>query len=130
MRTGGADHSRDEWAAHVRAAAPLRFDGPWPRLSVWQGQADLTVAPENGDLLVTQWCTLHGLDGPGALEQVNNGIERRTWPNEGQPAVEQWTLPNLPHAYPVGERKEFRGRFIEQAPVDATAEIARFFGLQ
>jgi poly(3-hydroxybutyrate) depolymerase len=43
--------------------------------------------------------------------------------------VELWTLPGFPHAYPVGTRDAPPGRFVAQAPVDATAAIARFFGL-
>jgi poly(3-hydroxybutyrate) depolymerase len=113
----------------VRAAAPEGFGGPWPRLSVWQGQADSTVAPGNGDRLATQWCALHGLSEPAAVKRVRDGIEHRTWPNPKQPLVEHWSLADLPHAYPVGERVAARGRFVEQTPVDATAEIARFFRL-
>jgi hypothetical protein len=51
------------------------------------------------------------------------------WPNGRQTQVELWSLPHLPHAYPVGDRVVEPGRFVEQAPVDATAGIARFFGL-
>jgi len=129
MRTGGPDQSPEEWAGRVRAAAPEGFAGSWPRLSIWQGQADTTVAPENGDLLAMQWCALHGLTGPGAIEQVGNGIEHRTWPDRRRPLVEHWSLPNLPHAYPIDERAVVPGRFVQQAPVDATANIARFFEL-
>jgi poly(hydroxyalkanoate) depolymerase family esterase len=129
MRTGGRDQSPEEWAGLVRAAAPEGFTGPWPRLSVWQGQADTTVAPGNGDLLVTQWRALHGLAGPGVVEQAGNGIEHRTWPDRRRPLVEHWSLPNLPHAYPIDEHAVVRGRFVQQAPVDATANIARFFAL-
>jgi hypothetical protein len=39
------------------------------------------------------------------------------------------SLPNLPHAYPIDEHAVVRGRFVQQAPVDATANIARFFAL-
>jgi hypothetical protein len=45
------------------------------------------------------------------------------WPNAKQPQVELWSLPHLPHAYPVGRR------VVEPAQVDATAGIARFLGL-
>jgi poly(hydroxyalkanoate) depolymerase family esterase len=129
MRTGGGDRSPEEWAACARAAAPDGFEGPWPRLSIWQGQADTTVAPANGDLLATQWCALHDLAGPPIINQIGNGIEHRMWRGRGQPFVEHWSLPNLAHAYPVGESVVVRGRFVEQAPIDATAAIARFFNL-
>src|SRR2546430_526103 len=38
-----------------------RHKGPWPRLSVWHGSADLTVNPGNADEIVKQWLDVHGL---------------------------------------------------------------------
>jgi hypothetical protein len=37
--------------------------------------------------------------------------------------------PASAHAYPAGTRVVVPGHYVEQAPVDATAGIARFFGL-
>jgi poly(hydroxyalkanoate) depolymerase family esterase len=129
MASAGPDQTPKEWAALVRAAAPVGFAGPWPRLSVWQGLADTTVAPENGKLLAKQWRALHGLTVPPAAEKVHNGVRHRMWPHGTQPLVELWSLPNFPHAYPAGARVVTPGHFVEPAPVDATEGIARFFGL-
>jgi poly(hydroxyalkanoate) depolymerase family esterase len=129
MASAGPKQSPAAWADHVRAAAPKGFTGPWPRLSIWQGQADTTVAPENATLLATQWRALHGLDAPAMVEQVRNGVTHRVWPDGKKRLVELWSLPLLPHAYPAGTRIVAPGHFVEQAPVDATASIARFFGL-
>jgi poly(hydroxyalkanoate) depolymerase family esterase len=130
MASAGPDQSPEAWAAQVRAAAPAGFDGPWPRLSVWQGQADMTVAPANGTLLATQWRSLHAVTKLGGEDQIREGVRHQVWGTAGkQPLVELWSLPHFPHAYPVGARLVAPGRFVEQAPVDATAEIARFFGL-
>ncbi|MFL5532808.1 MAG: PHB depolymerase family esterase, partial [Gemmatimonadales bacterium] len=41
----GQVRSARAWGALVRAAS--RHPGPWPKLSVWHGSADLTVAPVN-----------------------------------------------------------------------------------
>jgi poly(hydroxyalkanoate) depolymerase family esterase len=129
MASAGPDQSPEAWAALVRAAAPDGFAGPWPRLSVWQGQVDTTVAPENGTLLATQWRALHGLAAPAVTEQVSNGVRHQMWPNGRQSQVELWSLPHLAHAKPVGDRVVAPGHYVDQAPVDATAGIARFFGL-
>ncbi|HEY4044832.1 MAG TPA: PHB depolymerase family esterase [Rhodopila sp.] len=129
MASPGPDQSPKSWADRARAAAPRGYAGPWPRLSVWQGQADTIVAPANATLLVTQWRALHGLTAPAVLEQVQNGVLHRTWPDRKHRLVELWSLPGLPHAYPVGTRVVAPGHFVESAPVDATAGIARFFGL-
>ena len=46
-----------------------------------------------------------------------------------RPPVEMWSLPRLAHAYPVDLPRAEPVRFVAQAAVDATAGIARFFGL-
>ena len=132
----GAAHNRME--AILRMASPSQGEDPsawanrsgsWPRLSVWHGLNDTTVAPGNGAALADQWRALHGLNEDDAVETVRPGGARRlAWPAEGQPVVEYWTIPGFRHAYPVlgeGGKRDF----IENAPVDATAEIGRFFGL-
>ena len=129
MASAGPRQRPEDWAAHVRAAGPAEFSGPWPRLSIWQGQADRTVAPDNGNLLATQWRAVHGLPAPALVEQAQNGVQHQKWPEGPQPLVELWSLPDLPHAYPAGSRMVTPGRFVERAPVDATAWIARFFRL-
>ena len=129
MASAGPDQSAEAWANLVRAAAPAGFTGPWPRLSIWQGQADKTVAPENGNLLATQWRALHGLAASEMVQHVQNGVLHRVWPDDKKRLVELWTLPTLPHAYPAGTRAVTPGTFVEPAPVDATANIARFFAL-
>jgi poly(hydroxyalkanoate) depolymerase family esterase len=129
MASAGPQQSPEAWAEQVRAAAPAGFDGPWPRLSVWQGQADMTVAPENGGLLATQWCALHGLTTSASKAQVPEGVTHQMWPDAKHSLVELWSLPHLPHAYPAGTHVVAPGRFVQQAPVDATVEIARFFAL-
>lgn len=130
MASAGPDRTSDEWADQARAAAPAGFHGPWPRLSIWQGEADMTVAPANATLLATQWRALHGLNTPALMEQASHGVRHRVWPDGLHPLVESWSLPDFPHAYPVGARVAVPGRFVEQAQVDATSGIARFFGLE
>jgi poly(3-hydroxybutyrate) depolymerase len=129
MASAGPDQSPEAWAKQAMAVAPAGFTGPWPRLSIWQGQADTTVAPANGALLATQWRALHGLTNEGMAEQVHDDVQHQTWPDGSRTLVELWSVPDLPHAYPVGTREVTPGRFVEPALVDATAGIARFFEL-
>ncbi|MGO4837891.1 PHB depolymerase family esterase, partial [Rhizobiaceae sp. 2RAB30] len=37
-------------------------DGPWPRISIWQGSADQSVVPSNAEAIAAQWRAVHGLD--------------------------------------------------------------------
>ncbi len=129
MASPGPDRSPEAWAEQVRAAAPHGFAGPWPRLSIWQGQLDKTVAPGNALILATQWRALHGLAAPAKAGQMRDGVTHQMWPDGRHSQVELWSLPAMPHGYPAGSRTAAPGHFIEPAPVDATAGIARFFGL-
>ncbi|WP_428485106.1 extracellular catalytic domain type 1 short-chain-length polyhydroxyalkanoate depolymerase [Rhodopila sp.] len=129
MASGGPALSADVWAARVRSAAPAGFAGPWPRLSICQGQADNTVAPDNANLLATQWCALHGVSAAMMTNEVRDGVRHQTWSDQTGQQVELWWLPLMAHGYPVGTRIVQPGRFVLQAPLDATAAIARFFEL-
>ena len=129
MASAGPDQTPQQWAEQVRSAAPRGYAGPWPRLSIWHGQSDTTVAPENANLLASQWRALHGLFDQTLTEHVRNGVWHRSWPAEPNGLVEAWSLPKFPHAYPAGARPVAPGHYVEQAPVDATERIARFFML-
>ncbi|HEY1412052.1 MAG TPA: PHB depolymerase family esterase, partial [Rhodopila sp.] len=119
MASAGPAQSPESWASHVRSAAPDGFAGAWPRLSIWQGQADTTVAPDNANLLATQWRALHGLAAPEMVEQIRDGVQHRTWPDGKKRLVELWSIPHFAHAYPAGTRTVTPGQYVEQAPVDA-----------
>jgi poly(hydroxyalkanoate) depolymerase family esterase len=129
MVSAGPEEPPERLAERVRSAAPAGFSGPWPRLSIWQGQADETVAPDNANQLAAQWCAVHGLSDETAAEEVRAGVVRRTWSDGRRTEVELWSLPLMAHGYPVGTRVVQPGRFMLQAPVDATKAIARFFQL-
>jgi poly(hydroxyalkanoate) depolymerase family esterase len=129
MAAPSLDQTPEDWAAHTRSTAPDGFTGPWPRLSVWQGQADTTVGPENAALLAAQWRALHNLAAPTVTERISNGVRHQIWPNAKDGLVELWSLPHLQHAYPTGPRTITPGHFVEPAAIDATAMIMRFLGL-
>jgi poly(hydroxyalkanoate) depolymerase family esterase len=129
MASAGVDHPAAEWAASVKAAAPAAFNGSWPRLSVWQGTADKTVAPENADLLAEQWQALLDLRPQDRTESQMTGARHAVWRRGQQAVLEVWTLPAMAHAYPVRGRSTPGGHLVLPSPVDATSAIARFFGL-
>lgn len=129
MASPSLDVAPEDWASHVKQGAPRGFAGPWPRLSIWQGQADNTVSPGNAPLLAEQWRALLGLPPQATIEQRPGGISHQYWTRGAQSLLESWLLPHFPHAYPVADRKEAPNRFIAAARVDATLAIANFFHL-
>lgn len=133
LRMGQADAHRSAhaWAHAVRgdAAEPAR----WPRLSVWQGLADDTVAPRNAENLAAQWTTLHGLPDTSMRERVlPDGIRHRSWGRPDQPAVELWTLAGMGHGFPVDPHVSGQGSpgaYVLDARIGAAAKIAAFWGV-
>jgi poly(3-hydroxybutyrate) depolymerase len=79
-----ADYSwrtRKALAAHVRAATPSRSRKRWPRLTIWQGSRDRTVAPGNAEALAAQWSELHGYGAvPTSDDMPAPGVRRRVGP--------------------------------------------------
>ncbi|GAB2515316.1 extracellular catalytic domain type 1 short-chain-length polyhydroxyalkanoate depolymerase [Nocardiopsis aegyptia] len=69
----GKTRTPEQWGDAVRAKNP-GWSGPLPRVAVWHGTADYTVAPANGAASVSQWTNAHGLDGAAdATEQLPGG---------------------------------------------------------
>ena len=72
------------------ASGPRRTAGPWPKLSVWHGSADLTVSPVNAAEIVKRWADVHGLAAIPSREEIVDGYSRRVWRNEaGEEVLEQ-----------------------------------------
>lgn len=83
---------------------------------VFQGQADTTVAPANGEALA------HGIGrGPKASGLCASG---RRYNREIGPHGEVWRIDGLGHAWSGGSPE---GSYADPAGPDASAEILRFF---
>lgn len=121
------------WGDLVRAASP--HTGPWPKLSVWHGDADATVLPLNAGEAVKQWLDVHGLGPDPAEESVDGPHTRRVWRNAaGEPVVEQHSLAGMAHGVAIhpgegGERCGVAGPFILDVGVSSTWRIAASWGL-
>jgi feruloyl esterase len=121
------------WGDLVRAASPHK--GPWPRISVWHGGADTTVAPMNADEIVKQWADVHGLPAAPAERTSEDGFARAVWcDRDGREVIESVTVPGMAHGTPlaVGEGEERGGQaapFLLDVGVSSSHHIARFFGL-
>jgi poly(3-hydroxybutyrate) depolymerase len=129
----GQVRSAREWGDLVRAASPHR--GPWPKLSVWHGSADLTVAPVNAAEIAKQWADVHGLTALLSREEVVDGYLRRVWRNAaGEDVLEQYVVSGMGHGTPVAvsrgpERHGAAGPFLLDAGIPSSYHIVRFWGL-
>ena len=117
----------------VRNASKHR--GPWPKVSVWHGSADLTVNPANADEIVKQWLDVHHLPAAPMSQGTVDGYPRQLWWNsDGETVVESYTITNMAHGTPIGtaendQRYGTQGAFLIEAGISSSYHIANFFGL-
>ncbi|AXK32855.1 feruloyl esterase [Streptomyces armeniacus] len=132
----GVDRTPEEWAQRVRDAHP-GYEGPWPRVAVWHGDRDATVAPRNADELRDQWTAVHGTDQtPDRTSTIGpNGTSREEYvTGDGRTAVEVDRVPGIGHGTPVdpGSGPEQCGATGTQHFIDSICSshwITGFFGL-
>jgi poly(hydroxyalkanoate) depolymerase family esterase len=130
--TLGAPRSSAALADAARRAS--RHAGPWPRLSVWQGMADRTVAPANASRIIGQFLELQGLDRTPRLVEDLAGHVASYWHDPADRRVlELHQIEGLVHGAPLGtagpDGLGHEGPFLLETGVSATLEIARFWGL-
>ena len=129
----GRSRSAQEWGELVRAAGA--HQGPWPRVSVWHGDADSAVKPMNAYESVKQWTNLHGLDIAASLERSVSGYPHLAWHGSGgEVLVESYTITGMSHGTPVepGNRDHQCGAaapYFLDVGISSSYQIARFFGL-
>ncbi|MEV7912757.1 extracellular catalytic domain type 1 short-chain-length polyhydroxyalkanoate depolymerase [Streptomyces griseus] len=132
----GADRTPAAWAQAVRDAHP-GFAGPWPRVAIWHGDGDTTVAPKNADELRDQWTAVHGLgQTPDRTSTIGPNSTRRSeyLAAGGASVVEVDRVPGIGHGTPVdpGSGAEQCGATGTQHFIDSICSsswIVRFFGL-
>jgi feruloyl esterase len=126
-------HSAHAWGEFVREASTCV--GPWPKVSVWQGDADRTVGAENAEAIISQWADVHGLAAPPTTEDEVDGYPHRVWRDpSGVAVVEAYTITGMDHGVPIAVDYGdggcgAAGRFILDVGISSTEHIAAFWGL-
>ena len=121
------------WGDLVRNASPHK--GSWPRISVWHGSADATVAPSNARELLKQWADLHGISTEPSFTENVDQFPRQVWRGvEGDEVIESYTIPNMAHGTPleVGEDCDqcgTAGAFLLDVGISSSYRIAKFWGI-
>jgi poly(hydroxyalkanoate) depolymerase family esterase len=123
------------WGQLVRQAAP-EFQGPWPRVSIWQGTADATVDPANAVELTEQWTDVHGIDQTPDGTEIGPNYKRSLFKDaQGKVLIESYEIRGFGHATPIDPdaRDEPCGSlgdpYIVDGNICASHRIAHFFGL-
>lgn len=129
----GRSRSGEEWGALVRAASA--HQGPWPKLSIWHGDADTAVKPVNAEEIIKQWVNVHGLDERPTIEMRVDGYPRRVWQGaDGDELIESYTITGMSHgaALDPGPEPQQCGTaapFFNAVGISSTHRIADFWGL-
>ena len=126
MRGQGLPQRRELHAA-ITAASP--HAGPWPRLSVWHGDADSTVNPVNADAIVAQWSGVLGVAEEAETELIGRH-RRQVWRDaSGREVMESMTVSGMGHGTPLDPRCDgsAAGPFMLDVGISSTLRIARFW---
>jgi poly(hydroxyalkanoate) depolymerase family esterase len=124
-----------DWGAAVLSAAD--HPGPWPRVSVWQGEADSAVDPGNALAIVQQWTHVHGIeDATPEPAHAGEGHSHRVYrDSSGRILVESHLIEGMGHGIPVDPGQGARrcgkeSKFFPDVGVCSSLHIARFWGLR
>jgi poly(hydroxyalkanoate) depolymerase family esterase len=128
----GVVRTGPDWGERVRAASD--YAGPWPKVSIWQGEADTTVNPLNADEIAKQWRDVHGLASAAPQVETGAGHRRSVWADRrGEPVIEAVRIAGLAHGAPLAtagpDGYGAAGPFLLEAGISSSLEIARFWGL-
>ncbi|WP_254898424.1 PHB depolymerase family esterase [Kitasatospora sp. NA04385] len=91
-----------QWGDKVRASYP-GYTGPWPRVAIWHGSSDTTVAPVNATELRDQWTNVWGIGQSASATQSLPGGTTLSVYNDGagRPAVQLYSISGMGHGLPV-----------------------------
>ncbi|MGQ5638998.1 MULTISPECIES: extracellular catalytic domain type 1 short-chain-length polyhydroxyalkanoate depolymerase [unclassified Streptomyces] len=91
-----------QWGDKVRNSDP-GYAGPWPRVAIWQGTSDTTVAPVNGTELRDQWTNVWGIGQTASSTQNLTGGTTESIYNDsaGKPAVALFSVSGMAHGLAV-----------------------------
>ncbi|RWE37981.1 MAG: PHB depolymerase family esterase [Mesorhizobium sp.] len=102
----------------------------WPRISIWQGSADRTVASVNAESIAAQWRGVHKLAKAPTHSTSERGRSRQVWADEaGEVKIEINMIDGLGHGTPVGQGLGTAGPYMLDVGISSTQEIVRFWGL-
>lgn len=96
----GKNLTPQQWGDKVRAASS--YTGPWPKVSIWHGTADSTVAPSNLTESVDQWTNVHGTDQAADVSDTVDGYPHRGYKDaSGNVVVDTYSITGMNHGQPI-----------------------------
>jgi poly(hydroxyalkanoate) depolymerase family esterase len=132
--SGTTSHTPQEWGDLIRGSDP-GYNGPWPRVAIWQGSADTTVNPAELTYNMDGWTNVWGISQtPSSTQSLTGGTTENIYNDaNGKPAVETYMISGMGHGLAVNP-----GSATDQCGTTSTYYLnyicssyytARFFGL-
>lgn len=108
-----------------------RHGGPWPRISIWHGSSDQTVASSNANAIASQWLGVHRLGGTPTYSSTEGRLTRQVWCDpSGNALIEISLIAGMGHGAPLGnDNLGMPGPFMLGVGVSSTRGIARFWNI-
>ncbi|KAI1812727.1 putative Acetylxylan esterase A [Poronia punctata] len=100
---GQVSKSAEEWGDMTRSYYP-GYNGSWPRLQVWHGTIDTTLAYPNYAETMKQWSNVYGLSQTAENENTPEGGYTQTIYGEGDYLTAQlvgYSAANVGHTVPI-----------------------------
>ncbi len=125
----GVTKTADQWGALVRAAYTT---STYPRIQIWQGASDTTVAPMNEGELAKQWTDALGIAMTAtSTDMVGSAATRTIYGND---VVETYAVAGMDHAVALGTDGAIAcpgttTLYFEDHGVCSTVRAAQFFGI-
>ena len=125
----GVTKTADQWGALVRAAYTT---STYPRIQLWQGSTDTTVAPMNEGELTKQWTDVLGVSMTATSTEMVGSAATHTIYGDG--AVETYAVAGMDHAVALGTDGSIAcpgttALYFEDHGVCSTVRAAEFFGI-
>jgi poly(hydroxyalkanoate) depolymerase family esterase len=91
-----------QWGSLIKNADP-GYSGPYPRVAIWQGTSDTTVAPVNATEEMDGWTNVWGISQSASSTQSLTGGTTESIYNDssGSPAVEEYSISGMTHGLAV-----------------------------
>ena len=127
----GIDRMAAQWGDLARMGHP-GYAGPWPKVTIWHGDADTTVRISNQVELLEQFTNLYGIDATADATSTVDGSTFKDYDGPGgAPLVQTVVVPGMGHGTPVvpGDGCGQSGAYFLNSGICAVRRMAEFWGL-